>query len=222
MRPPIAGPGRRRRHSPVGTRAAAGSRSTRPTPSPWPAGRTGSRRVGKRSRSRSRLRLCESSPASSLGKEGQSAAAPRLLVTAVARVEPTGYAWVDEFRREVADVGQPPLLREPVRATVEWRARGDQVKAACPRRRRQEGRGRPPDKNGRRSPPRHRRTSGGNALGAGGGLTGGPDGQCQPTPHPTLPSKGLTDRHFFWIIRVGRSWICVSGAIGPYTPGTDP
>ena len=61
--------------------------------------------------------------ASALGKE-PIATASRLLVTAVARVEPTGYAWVDELRREVADPGIPPLLREPVRAAVEWRRKG--------------------------------------------------------------------------------------------------
>ena len=61
--------------------------------------------------------------ASATGKE-PIATASRLLVTAVARVEPTDYAWVDEFRREVADPGVPPLLREPVRATVEWRRKG--------------------------------------------------------------------------------------------------
>ena len=45
----------------------------------------------------------------------------RLLVTAVARVEPTGFKWVDEWRRDVADPGVPPLLQEPVHAKVTWR-----------------------------------------------------------------------------------------------------
>ncbi len=61
--------------------------------------------------------------ASAPGKE-PIAASRRLLVTAVARVEPTGYAWVDESRRDVADPGRPPLLREPVKGSVEWRRAG--------------------------------------------------------------------------------------------------
>jgi hypothetical protein len=61
--------------------------------------------------------------ASSLGKE-PIATARRLLVTAVARVEPTGLAYVDESRRDVADPGLPPLLREPVKGAVEWRRSG--------------------------------------------------------------------------------------------------
>ncbi len=61
--------------------------------------------------------------ASALGKE-PLAEARRLLVTAVARVEPTGFAWVDEFHRDVADPGIPPLLREPVKGSVEWRRAG--------------------------------------------------------------------------------------------------
>jgi hypothetical protein len=61
--------------------------------------------------------------ASALGKE-PIATSRRLLVTAVARVEPTGYAWVDESRRDVADPGRPPLLREPVKGSVEWRRAG--------------------------------------------------------------------------------------------------
>ncbi len=52
------------------------------------------------------------------------AASKRLLVTAVARVEPTGFQWVDEWRREVANPGRPPLLQEPVRARVVWRRPG--------------------------------------------------------------------------------------------------
>jgi len=48
----------------------------------------------------------------------------RLLVSAVARVEPTGLRWVDEWRRDVADPGRPPLLQEPVRAKVLWRRKG--------------------------------------------------------------------------------------------------
>src|SRR5205823_13316448 len=41
------------------------------------------------------------------------AAAKRLLVTAVARVEPTGFRWVVGWRHAVADPGRPPFL--PVR-----------------------------------------------------------------------------------------------------------
>lgn len=52
----------------------------------------------------------------------------RLLVTAVARVQPTGFRWTDEWRREVADPGRSPLIQEPVRAKVFWRRKGN-VKA---------------------------------------------------------------------------------------------
>jgi hypothetical protein len=48
----------------------------------------------------------------------------RLLVTAVGRVEPTGFRWVDRFKREVADPGRPPFLQEPVLARVAWRRKG--------------------------------------------------------------------------------------------------
>ncbi len=47
--------------------------------------------------------------------------AKRLLVTAIARVEPTGLTYVDEFRKEVANPGRPPLLLEPVRARILWK-----------------------------------------------------------------------------------------------------
>jgi hypothetical protein len=49
----------------------------------------------------------------------------RLLVSAIARVEPTGFRWVDEWKRDVADPGRPPLLQEPVRAKVLWRHSGN-------------------------------------------------------------------------------------------------
>ena len=62
--------------------------------------------------------------ASSFGRE-PIATSPRLLVTAVARVEPTGFAWVDGSKREVADPGRPPLLAEPVHAKVTWRHPGN-------------------------------------------------------------------------------------------------
>ena len=65
--------------------------------------------------------------ASALGKE-PIATSRRLLVSAVARVEPTGLTYVDEWRRDVADIGRPPLLAEPVRARVTWRRAGN-VKA---------------------------------------------------------------------------------------------
>ena len=48
----------------------------------------------------------------------------RLLVTVIGRVEPTGFAWVDRFRREVADPGRPPLLQEPVFGRISWRRKG--------------------------------------------------------------------------------------------------
>lgn len=48
----------------------------------------------------------------------------RLLVTALARVEPTGFRWVDEWKRDVAEPGTPPLLREPVQARVLWKHKG--------------------------------------------------------------------------------------------------
>ena len=52
------------------------------------------------------------------------ATSKRLLVTALARVEPTGFRWADSWRREVAHPGVPPLLQEPVRATVRWKHKG--------------------------------------------------------------------------------------------------
>lgn len=57
--------------------------------------------------------------ASSAGPE-PIAKAKRLLVTAVARVTPTGFRWVDEWRKEPADPGIPPLLAEPVVAKITW------------------------------------------------------------------------------------------------------
>ncbi len=61
--------------------------------------------------------------ASSVGPE-PIATAKRLLVTAIARVQPTGFSWVDRWKREVADPGRPPLLQEPVFASVVWRRKG--------------------------------------------------------------------------------------------------
>jgi hypothetical protein len=60
---------------------------------------------------------------SSIGPE-PIAGAKRLLVSAVARVEPTGFRWVDGWRHAVADPGRPPFLSEPVRARVLWRGKG--------------------------------------------------------------------------------------------------
>ena len=64
---------------------------------------------------------------SSLGPE-PIATARRLLVTVVGRVEPTGFRWLDGWRREPGDPGLPPLLREPVKARVAWKRTGE-VKA---------------------------------------------------------------------------------------------
>ena len=61
--------------------------------------------------------------ATSLGPE-PIAEAKRLLVTAIGRVEPTGFRWVDSWKRAVADPGRPPFLQEPVRARVVWRRKG--------------------------------------------------------------------------------------------------
>jgi hypothetical protein len=64
---------------------------------------------------------------SSLGSE-PIASTRRLLVTAVARVAPTGFRYVDEWKRERADPGRPPLLHEGLKARVAWKREG-QVKA---------------------------------------------------------------------------------------------
>jgi hypothetical protein len=61
--------------------------------------------------------------ATSLGDE-PIATSKRLLVSAVARVEPTGFRWVDSWKREVASPGRPPFLQEPVTARVVWRHKG--------------------------------------------------------------------------------------------------
>ncbi len=66
--------------------------------------------------------------ASSIGPE-PIAEARRLLVTAIGRVEPTGFRWVDRWKTTVADPGRPPFLQEPVRAQVTWRRKGN-IKAA--------------------------------------------------------------------------------------------
>ena len=55
--------------------------------------------------------------ASSLDPE-PLALARRILVTAVARAEPTDLLYVDRWKREVASPGRGPILVEPVRATV--------------------------------------------------------------------------------------------------------
>jgi hypothetical protein len=61
--------------------------------------------------------------ASSVGTE-PIATSKRLLVSVVGRVEPTGFRWVDRFRREVADPGRPPFLQEPVFGRISWRRKG--------------------------------------------------------------------------------------------------
>jgi hypothetical protein len=61
--------------------------------------------------------------ASSLGPE-PIAEARRLLVTAIARVEPTGLTYADPSRLEVANPGQSPLLLEPLTASVLWKRQG--------------------------------------------------------------------------------------------------
>lgn len=60
---------------------------------------------------------------SALGSE-PIAAAKRLLVTAVARVEPTGFFYADHNRLETGAPGRPPLLQEPVRAKIVWHRKG--------------------------------------------------------------------------------------------------
>lgn len=60
---------------------------------------------------------------SSLGPE-PIATSKRLLVTVVGRVEPTGFRWLDGWRRDVGDPGRPPLLQEPLRARVGWKQAG--------------------------------------------------------------------------------------------------
>jgi len=60
---------------------------------------------------------------SSLGPEPISASS-RLLVTAVGRVEPTGYRSADEWRREPGEPGRPPLLHEGVSAQITWNRAG--------------------------------------------------------------------------------------------------
>ena len=61
--------------------------------------------------------------ATSVGDE-PIATSKRLLVSAIARIEPTGFRWVDSWKREVADPGRPPFLQEPVSARVVWRRKG--------------------------------------------------------------------------------------------------
>ena len=52
------------------------------------------------------------------------ATSKRLLVSAIARVEPTGFRWVDSWKREVADPGRPPSFRNRSSARVVWRHKG--------------------------------------------------------------------------------------------------
>jgi hypothetical protein len=48
----------------------------------------------------------------------------RLLVSAMARVEPTGMRWVDYWKRDVAEPGRPPFLQEPVTGRIVWLHKG--------------------------------------------------------------------------------------------------
>ena len=59
-----------------------------------------------------------------VGRPAPIATSKRLLVMALGRVEPTGYRWADTWKREMANPGVPPLLQEPVRATVRWQHKG--------------------------------------------------------------------------------------------------
>ena len=49
----------------------------------------------------------------------------RVLISAVARVQPTGFLWVDRWKKETADPGRPPLLMEPVMGKVTWPRQGN-------------------------------------------------------------------------------------------------
>ena len=60
---------------------------------------------------------------SALGAE-PVATAPRVLVTAVGRVEPTGYRSADEWRREPGEPGRAPLLHEGLPFQVTWNRPG--------------------------------------------------------------------------------------------------
>ena len=48
-----------------------------------------------------------------------------MLVSAIARVQPTDFRWVNGWKREVANPGRPPFLQEPVFATVIWKRKGE-------------------------------------------------------------------------------------------------
>jgi hypothetical protein len=64
---------------------------------------------------------------SSIGPE-PIASSKRLLVTVIGRVEPTGFRWLDGWRREPGDPGRAPLLQEPLKAKIAWKRSGE-VKA---------------------------------------------------------------------------------------------
>jgi hypothetical protein len=49
------------------------------------------------------------------------AQAKRVLVTAVGRSQTTGQTWADGWRRDIADLGRPPIRLEPTRARVLWK-----------------------------------------------------------------------------------------------------
>ena len=61
--------------------------------------------------------------ASALGAEAIDSA-KRLLITAIARVEPTGHTYADACRTLPGRPGGAPLLLEPVRARVTWKRKG--------------------------------------------------------------------------------------------------
>jgi len=130
--------------APKPARAAKGARASAPGLRGWdpregrlavdtPHTRAVAGWVGDATASSEGLAITASAPfgvvaVSSLGPD-PIAASKRLLVTAVARVEPTGFRWADEWRRERAEPGRPPLLHEGLRARVAWRRPGATVRA---------------------------------------------------------------------------------------------
>jgi hypothetical protein len=52
------------------------------------------------------------------------ATSKHLLVSAIARVLPTGIRWVDAWKRDVAEPGGVPFLQEPVVARIGWKYKG--------------------------------------------------------------------------------------------------
>ncbi len=60
---------------------------------------------------------------SSVGPE-PIARARRLLITAISRAEPTGLTYADQWKRQIANPGRPPILIEPVRARITLKRKG--------------------------------------------------------------------------------------------------